>query len=417
MKIQFQIRHYSNEERKYNLNFSLYIAKRYAFIRSKNSAINIITFIASFGIIAASLALFVVLSVFSGLREFSLSFSNNTDPDIKIEAKTGKSFYVNEFQEKKITSSKLFSSFSKIVEEKAFFIYDNKEHVGYIKGVDKHFIEVTNIENKLYQGFWFENKTTQVVVGSEIARKLSIGLLDFNNNLEVYIPKAGKGSINQVDDAFNTEVLNTIGVFNINEEIDNKFVFCDIELAQNLLMLNPNQLTHIEFKLNPKTTDEQAKTFLNELFQNKVVVKNRIQLNDSLYKMLNTENIVLYLIFTLVLIIALFNLIGAIIMMIIDKKKNLKTFLNLGLELKSIRNVFFYQGIIMSVFGGLIGIILGILIIQIQYHFELIMITNTLAYPVIFEFKNVLLVFLTILVLGIISSWIASNTVSKKLVE
>jgi lipoprotein-releasing system permease protein len=377
----------------------------------------VITFIASFGIIVGAMALFVVLSVFSGLRDFSLSFSNATDPDIRIETLAGKSFFISEKQEAQLQSSKEFTKYTKIVEERALFYYKNKEQVAYLKGVDANFCKVNAFDTLLYAGDWLEPNTNQVVVGSSISRKLTLGLFDFNNVLEVYIPKPGSGLIENPEDAFNKSPLLTSGIFQINEEIDEKYIFCSIPLAQGLLNYKPNQLTNIDFKLAPNVSETDAIETINKIFPNQVKVKNRAQLNDALYKMLNTENIVVYLIFTLVIIIALFNLIGAIIMMIIEKKNNLKTLYNLGTEIKYLKNIFLFQGNIISVFGGILGLILGILIVLVQQQFELVMINSNLPYPVVFEAKNVVLVLFTIIILGFIASKIASSTVTKKLLE
>jgi lipoprotein-releasing system permease protein len=399
------------------LNFPFYIAKRYAFSLSKTTAINVITFIASFGIIVGAMALFVVLSVFSGLRDFSLSFTNATDPDLRIETLVGKSFLISKTQEAQLTSSKEFTKYTKIVEERALFYYKNKEHVAYIKGVDANFSQVNAFDTFLYAGDWLEPNTNQVVVGSGISRKLALGLFDFNNVLEVYIPKPGSGLIENPDDAFNKSPLLASGIFQVSEDVDEKYIFCSIPLVQGLLNYKPNQLTYIDFKLAPNVSETDAIETINKIFPNQVRVKNRAQLNDALYKMLNTENIVVYLIFTLVIIIALFNLIGAIIMMIIEKKTNLKTLYNLGTEIKYLKNIFLFQGNIISVFGGILGLILGIFIVLIQQQFELIMINPTLAYPVVFEVKNVIIVLFTIVILGCIASKIASSTVTKKLLE
>ena len=376
-----------------------------------------ITFIASFGIIVGAMALFVVLSVFSGLRDFSLSFTNATDPDLRIETLAGKSFFISEKQEAQLQSSKEFTKYTKIVEERALFYYKNKEQVAYLKGVDANFCKVNAFDTLLYAGDWLEPNTNQVVVGSSISRKLTLGLFDFNNVLEVYIPKPGSGLIENPEDAFNKSPLLTSGIFQINEEIDEKYIFCSIPLAQALLNYKPNQLTNIDFKLAPNVSETDAIETINKIFPNQVKVKNRAQLNDALYKMLNTENIVVYLIFTLVIIIALFNLIGAIIMMIIEKKNNLKTLYNLGTEIKYLKNIFLFQGNIISVFGGILGLILGILIVLVQQQFELVMINSNLPYPVVFEAKNVVIVFLTIIILGFIASKIASSTVTKKFLE
>jgi lipoprotein-releasing system permease protein len=377
----------------------------------------VITFIASFGIIVGAMALFVVLSVFSGLRDFSLSFTNATDPDLRIETLAGKSFFISEKQEAQLTSSKEFTKYTKIVEERALFYYKNKEHVAYLKGVDTNFSQVNEFDTFLYAGDWLEPNTNQVVVGSGISRKLALGLFDFNNVLEVYIPKPGSGLIENPDDAFNKSPLLASGIFQVSEDVDEKYIFCSIPLVQGLLNYKPNQLTYIDFKLAPNVSETDAIETINKIFPNQVRVKNRAQLNDALYKMLNTENIVVYLIFTLVIIIALFNLIGAIIMMIIEKKTNLKTLYNLGTEIKYLKNIFLFQGNIISVFGGILGLILGIFIVLIQQQFELIMINPTLAYPVVFEVKNVIIVLFTIVILGCIASKIASSTVTKKLLE
>ena len=399
------------------MNFPFYIAKRYAFSLSKTTAINVITFIASFGIIVGAMALFVVLSVFSGLRDFSLSFTNATDPDLRIETLKGKSFFLSVTQESQLKSAKEFAKYSKIVEERALFYYNNKEHVAYLKGVDANFISVNNFNKFLYAGDWLEPNTNQVVVGSGISRKLALGLFDFNNVLEVYVPKPGSGMIENPDDAFNKSPLLTSGIFQVSEDIDEKYIFASIPLAQGLLNYKPNQLTYIDFKMALNVSETDAIETINKIFPNQVKVKNRAQLNDALYKMLNTENIAVYLIFTLVIIIALFNLIGAIIMMIIEKKSNLKTLYNLGTEMKYLKNIFLFQGNIISIFGGILGLILGIIVVLIQQQFELIMITPSLAYPVVFETKNILIVLFTIVILGFIASKIASSTVSKKLLE
>ncbi len=399
------------------MNFPFYIAKRYAFSLSKTTAINVITFIASFGIIVGAMALFVVLSVFSGLRDFSLSFTNATDPDLRIETLKGKSFFLSETQEIQLNSAKEFAKYSKIVEERALFYYNNKEHVAYLKGVDNNFRAVNNFDKFLYAGDWLEPNTNQVVVGSGVSRKLALGLFDFNNILEVYVPKPGSGMIENPEDDFNKSPLLTSGIFQVSEDVDEKYIFAAMPLAQDLLNYKPNQLTYIDFKLAPNVSESDAIATINTIFPNQVKVKNRAQLNDALYKMLNTENIAVYLIFTLVIIIALFNLIGAIIMMIIEKKSNLKTLYNLGTEIKYLKNIFLFQGNIISIFGGILGLILGIVVVLIQQQFELIMITPSLAYPVVFETKNILIVLFTIVILGFIASKIASSTVSKKLLE
>jgi lipoprotein-releasing system permease protein len=399
------------------LNFPFYIAKRYLRSASKNNAINIINRIASLGIIVGAMALFIVLSVFSGLIDFSLSFSNTIDPDLKANPTLGKSFYITSAQEQKIKDIDGIAAYSKVIEERVLFLFNNKSEIAYVKGVDSLFTKVSTIKKSLLNGQWPQPNTVQVVVGYGISEKLGLGLLDVNNPLEVYVPKPGKSQMDNPDDAFKKSVLVPVGIYAISEELDSKYVFADFAAVRELLGYKPNQVSGIEFRLKPDADEAKTIGALQSVFNNKITIKNRAQLNDALYKMLNTENLVLYLIFTLVIIIALFNLIGALIMMILEKKGNLKTLYNLGVEVKSLRRIFLLQGTLLTIIGGLIGLGLGIIAVIIQQQFQLVMITDSLAYPVVFSFKNLLIVLATIVSLGFIVSLIASSRVSKKLLE
>jgi lipoprotein-releasing system permease protein len=368
-------------------------------------------------IIVVTTAMFVVLSVFSGLKDFSLSFSNDFDPDLKIFPAIGKTFTTSPDQEKKLKKLKSISNTSKVIEERVLFMFDGKEIVTYLKGVDANFAKVNNVKKTLYQGEWLDENSTQVVVGYGVAQKLSLGLFDYNNPFEVFVPRSGKGTIETTDEAFNKTNLAPIGVYAISEDLDSKYVFADLSLTQSLLELKPNQISAIELKLKPNVDQESVISEIKTVFNNKVIVKNRSQLNDSLYKMLNTENIAILLIFTLVVIISLFTLFGALIMMILDKKQNLKTLFNLGVEIKDLRKIFLYQGTLVSFFGGIIGLIIGIFIVLLQQQFQLIMITPTLPYPVGFKTQNIIIVFTTIILLGFVASYIASSSMNKRLFQ
>jgi lipoprotein-releasing system permease protein len=399
------------------LNFSLYIAKRYLFSKSNNNAINIITGIASLGIIVGTLALFVVMSVFSGLKVFSLSFSNDFDPDLKVFPTKGKTINISNSQENQLKKVKDIAVYSKITEERVLFYFNGKEIVTYLKGVDANFTKTNVVSKNLFNGEWLSPKTPEVVVGYGISEKLSLGLFDFNNPFEVYVPRKGKAIIESEAEAFNRSKLVPIGIYAISEDLDSKYVFCDLELAQKLLEYKPNEVSAIEIKIDSLADENTVIEKLNTIFKNKVIIKNRSEQNSTLYKMLNTENIAVYLIFTLVIIIALFNLVGALIMMILDKKGNLKTLFNLGAEIKELKKIFLFQGSLLSVFGGIIGLVLGIIIVLIQQKFKVVMITSTLAYPVVFSIQNVLIVFSTIVLLGVLSSWIASSRINAKMLD
>ena len=233
----------------------------------------------------------------------------------------------------------------------------------------------------------------------------------------MYAPKPGKGNIENPEEAFNKAMLFPTGIYSINEELDSKYVFCDIALAQNLLGLKANQITNIEFKTVANSNENELRNEIKAIFGKNTKLKNRAQLNDSLYKMLQSENLFIYLFSTLVVILTLFCLAGAIVMIIIDKKDNLKTLYNIGITQNSIRTIFFTQGIIITLFGLFVGLMLAIGIIILQQQFEFIMITPTMPYPVLFEWSNIIIVISTIVVLGIISSWIASGTAKKGLLN
>ncbi len=399
------------------MNFSLYIAKRYLFSKSSNNAINIITAIAAVGVVLGAMSLFIVLSGFSGLKDFSLQFTDEFDSDLKILPESGKTITFSEAQKQQLSTTEEIKNFSEIIEERVFLHYKGKNHIAYIKGVDSVYGKVTQLDSIMYFGEWITPNEHQVVVGLSTIAKLSIGVNDYGAPLEIYVPKPGTGQLNALDpsDAFHKENVVVSGVYQVNEDLDTKYVFSDLDFARNLLSLDSTKISSVEMKLMPEASEENVRSEIEKIFPSGVLIKNRIQQNDALYKMLNTENIAVYLIFTLVLIIALFNVIGSIIMMVLDKRKNIKTLYNMGASLPEIRRIFFLQGTLMTVLGGLFGIFLGILAVLAQLKFEFVAITSTLPYPVKLKLINVVVVFITISVLGIIASKIASSRVREKL--
>ncbi|WP_296311390.1 ABC transporter permease [Winogradskyella sp. UBA3174] len=399
------------------MNFSLYIAKRYLFSKSGNNAINIMTGIASGGVIIASAALFIVLSVFAGLKGFSLQFSSFVDPDLKLTPIEGKSFLLSEDEISKLNAIDGIASYSKIIEERIIIRSDNKNLPAILKGVDSSYLKVTNVDSMISRGNWISPESNDVVSGAGISYNLSFGLFNYVKPLSIYVPKPGKGQSNSPKGYYNAAYVNNVGLFSINEELNNEYVFANISLARNLLNYKDNQLSSIELKLGPNVDEDSVRVELNEVFNNRITIKNREQLNDALFKMLNTENLVIYLIFTLVIIIALFNVIGAIIMMILDKKKSLNTLFNLGTEPKAIKSIFFWQGSLMTIVSGLTGVTIGLIVVFLQQSFDLIMLTPDLAYPVRLNFINVLIVLATIFALGIIASRIASQRITRQLIQ
>ena len=397
------------------MKFPFYIAKRYLISKSSNNAINFITKIAGFGVIIGAAALFIVLSGFAGLKDFTLQFSSFSDPDLKIIPAQGKSFTFSENTLNEISSVEGVASYSKIIEEQVLVNYEDKNESVLLKGVDENYPQTT-IDSILYRGNWFNQNSNDVVAGLGVSNNLSFGILDFTKSLSIYVPKPGKGQVASAKSAFNSMTAFNVGVFQINEDIDHSVIFTNFNAAKYLLNYKDDQFSALEVVLNnPEDTEEIGEQIQNILGGN-VIVKNRLQLNDSLHKMLNSENLFVYLLLTLVSIILIFNIIGSLIMMILDKRKNLNTLFNLGLTIKDIRNIFFMQGATMTIVGVILGLVLGYIIVVIQKTFALVMITASLPYPMSIKTETFIVVFLTISVLGVIASKLASSRISKQLV-
>lgn len=400
------------------MNFSFYIAKRYLISKSSNNAINIITIFAALGVVVATMALFVVLSGFSGLKDFSKSFYQAADPDIKITAAKGKTFLFTDSIAQVLKLNKEIKVFSKVLEERAFFNYQDKEHIAFIYGVDQNFTQVVSVDTTVIAGEWLSPGIPYgVVAGNVISNKLSLGI-DYLNPLHIYIPKRGNTyDLTHLQSMVHTSQVQNIGVFAIIDEIDAKYVFAQLPIVQELLQYPLPQISGIVIKLNPETNSTSFATKLQKSLGNAFKVQTREQINAVFYRMLNTENLVLYFIFTLVSIIALFNIIGTLIMMILDKKSNLKTLYNMGVTIPQLQKIFVYQGFLLSIFGLITGLILGIILVILQDHFSLLMINANLAYPVKLTFQNVIIVVFTMSILSFFASKIAGSRINQKMIN
>ena len=386
--------------------------------KSTQNAVNIINFITFLVIVIGSAALFIVLSAFAGLKTFSLSFTESFDPQLKAMPVAGKTFTLSPEQEESLQSVDGLAFYSKEIEEKVSLEHRGKNHIAYIKGVDSNYTKVTGVDSTLYIGNWTINES-QVVSGLGIANILGVTINQFRSPMQIYAFKPGKGSISQqsISSLYNQLPMVIGGVYAVEADLDNKYVFADLRLTQALLEKDSLSISGINFKMDEGVEPSVVRSEIQSILGSGVQLKNRQQLNSTLYKMLNTENVATYLIFTLVLIIALFNVVGAIIMMILDKQQNSKTLYSLGTTIKELRRIYFVQGILVTGFGGLIGVLLGVLIVWSQLAFSWLKITPSLAYPVKFEFINIGIVLATILVLGVIASKIASSRINKKLVD
>ncbi len=361
------------------------------------------------------MALFVVLSVFSGLKTFNLSFTNEIDPDITIEPIHGKSISLTENEIQKINNLKEILAYSCVVEERVVFNFGEKQLVANIKGIDSLYNNVTKISNHVIYGDWLLHNTNQVVLGQMIANNLSVGTYSEDKSLEVLAMKPGEGAFDSPEDAYNKFNIHPIGIYSLqNSDVDGKYIYADIRLAQELLEWNKNQYSKIEFKIANEFSENQAKKALVQIFGDKYQIKNRSELNASLHKMHQTESIAIYLIFTLVIIVTLFSLAGALIMMILEKKEHLKTLNDIGVSIKNLKRIFLFQGMLLSTLGAFFGLILGFLIVYLQYKFQFITISEQVPYPVEINVLNIIIVFFTIFILSFFASLLASTRINKK---
>ena len=387
------------------------------FSKTSTNAINIITIIASFGVVVSSIALFVILSGFSGLRTFSYSLLDVSEPDIKISAAIGKSFYFTDAIQTILDSNPTIEEVSKVIEERVFLEYNGKNEISYIKGVDQNYNKVTQIDSAIVVGNWLDFQfVNTAVLGRSISNKLSVGVYNFGEALQLMIPKPGTGFINPQNAFYKTKVQ-IVGLYTGTEDFENTYVFTTLDQARNLLHFAENQLSSLELKLKSDGNPDEVVIALQQQLGDQFRIQTKAQLNAVFYKVINTENFVSYLIFTLITIVALFNVIGAIIMMIIDKKSNLKTLFNLGATLKEVKSIFVYQGFLLSFLGMMLGLLLGVILVILQQKYSLFMITDTIPYPVELRFSNILIVFVTITILGFVAAKIASSRLSKVFIK
>lgn len=401
------------------MNFPFYIARRYLRSKSSQNAVNIINAVTFAVIVIGSAALFVVLSGFSGLKDFSLSFSNTFDPDLKAIPAQGKAFTLDRQTADALMALPGVASLSGELEERVYLTHKQKSRIAWIKGVDSAYTQTTGVDSTLFIGQW-DLKGQQTVAGIDIANLLGLSVQDYRSPVVVLAPKPGEGGVGSAgmgQKPYNQASLVLSGVYRIEENLDKKYIFAELPLVQALLERSYEEVSGVSFKLAPGADEQQVREAIRGVLGPGIELRNRKELNQTLYRMLNTENLATYLIFTLVLIIALFNVVGAIIMMILDKQQHSRTLYSLGLTLKELRRIYFLQGVLVTSAGGVLGILIGSVLILSQKYFGWLMITPTLPYPVQYRLVNVLLVLATIVVLGLIASRIASNRINYRLLQ
>lgn len=392
------------------MNFILYIAKRYFLSKSKNKAVNYMSLLALLSVVFSSAAMIIVLSGFSGLKNYSLEFLSYASPELEISAKKGKRFVLNKSVKSVLSGYGI--DYVKCISERAVMSINGGKKIVSIKALDKNFSK-RNVDSILYAGSW-PKKDEEVVVGWGLAYDLGVSLNNYENPINFFVPVAGKGQAFRERDVYNSRSAVSSGIFNLNEELNNNLVYTDFSFGQNLFGMKENEVTAIE--IYGGITENKVES-LRELLGSDFYVKTKLEQNEVLYKMLKTEELAIFLIFSLIIVVALFNMFGALVMIFLEKKGNLKTLSVLGLTKEKTGFLFTFHGLFITIFGCFGGLGLGSILLSFQNYFSILSLAPNLPYPVSFELKNFVLTFIVVIVVGSAVSYSVSTLIKKNLTK
>lgn len=367
------------------------------------------------------MSMVIVLSVMNGFESIITKMYNSFNPDFRIEAIKGKTIDISTFPIDKIAAIKGIASYSEIIEENALLRYKNKQQIVTIKGVDQNFTKVSNIKSKVVEGKYLlqMREANFMVIGYGIFDKMEMGINDFKSPISVYIPKRDNTVTLDPTEAFNSEQVFASGAFSIQEEFDTKYAIIPLRLAKKLLDYK-SEVTAIEIAIsNPENSDKiqkQIKQFIGDNYQ----IKNRFEQQEILYKIIKSEKFAIFLILSFIILIAAFNLIGSISMLILEKKKDIVILRSLGASENLIQQIFLAEGLLISLAGAFLGLVLGGIISFIQQRFGIIQLQGSGtfiidAYPVVIQLADFLKVALIVTVIGFIAAWFPINKIKKRL--
>ncbi len=389
--------------------FPFYIARRYLVSKKSTNVINWISGISIFGITIGTMAMIIILAVFSGLEGLIQSMFSAFNPEIKLTAAQGKRFSLSEEEVQSLRNHPGIAHFSYTLEDNALVRYDRKEILVHVKGVDEQFREVSGLDTMLYQGDFVlrDEKEEYAVVGKGVAMNVSMGL-NFITPLVIYYPK---NEVNQwsLDRSINREIIYPSGLFELQNEIDYQYVVVPMSFARRLFE-DEERLSAIEIKTKPDWATADVMQDLRESWGSEWVFKDRFQQQELLYKTVQSEKLISFIILAFVVFIATFNIIGSLTMLIIDKKRDVQSLLHLGADYSSIRKIFLIEGWLISLVGMLTGTLLGLLICYLQDRFGLVALSGQGGfivdyYPVKVEWLDVLATMLTVSVIGFLAAW------------
>ncbi len=392
-----------------------FIARRYFFSRKSQRVINIISLISIVGVAIGTAALIIVLSVFNGFEGLIKELYNSFDSDLRITINEGKSFTDQEVkldELKKIAGVKYVVN---VIEDNVLVKYRDKQVTATIKGVSDNYIKATGIDSMMTDGrFVLENGDTDfAVVGGAIAYNLQMSMNDLFSQLEIYAPRRTATSFTNPEEAFNKRYVSPSGIFAIQQEFDSKYIIVPLRFANEIFEYN-NQLSAIEIASQPGTDVDELQTKVENILGNKFVVKNRYQQHELIYRIMKSEKWAVFLILTFILVVAAFNVISSLTMLVIDKKKDIAILQSFGTDVNLLRRIFLYDGLLITFTGALIGLLIGFLICLLQQKFGLVQLGNAGsfvidAYPVRMMLFDFIYVFASVCVIGLLAAWYPSR--------
>jgi len=401
------------------MKLSLYIAKRYLFAKKSRNAINVISAVSVAGVTVGTMALIIILSVFNGLETLVTSIFNTFDPDLRITASEGKTFIPDTSKLRLLSEVNGVSCYSLTIEENALLKYDDRQYIATLKGVDANYTQVTGIDSSMWEGDFIlmtETGRSYAVIGVGIAQYLGLRV-NFVEPLWIYVPSKKGGSTINPEDAFNREYIFPSGVFQIEQEYDSKYLYLPLEFTRNLID-NHEGVSSVEIKFSGTADERSVQKDVQEIFGNEFVVQNKYEQQELFYKVMRSERLAIFFILTLILIIASFNIIGSLTMLIIEKERDIEILKSLGADNNLIRKIFIFEGWLISIIGAGLGLLLGFIICWLQQTYGFVKLQGeTLimdSYPVVMNFFDFLIVTATVLIIGFWAAWYPVRYLTKK---
>ena len=409
------------------MNFPFFIARRYLFSKKSTHVINVISSISVIGVAVATMALVIVLSVFNGFHDLVASLFTSFDPQLKVVPVEGKTAPADDPILTKIRLLPQVDVATETVEDQALAIYNDHQAMVKIKGVDDNFAELSHITDILYGDGSFSLHAANLeygIVGIRLAQNLGIGA-QWDGFLKIYAPKKeGQLDMTNPGDGFVVDSLNSPGVlFAVKQaKYDKNYIITSISFARNLFG-QQGMLSDLELRLKPGSKLDAVKAEMQQIAGNKYKVLDRFEQQEDTFKIMSIEKMIAYIFLTFILVVACFNIIGSLSMLIIDKKNDVVTLRNLGANDKQITRVFLFEGRMIAVIGAVIGIGLGLLLCFLQQQYGFVRLGDSEgsfivdAYPVSVHYSDVAIIFVTVIAVGWLAVWYPVRALSKRLLS